>query len=425
MVVLKYNTKTFMHSKIGSKIVIFVFILIILVITSFIIFSYYQSQMTYLGNSINIAGKNRFLTSSLMFEISKYSFIEGNTKNSSKINSAINQLESNILALRQGGGNIIAGIEDLKPLPREFLNDWKKIYQKWISLKNSIANNIIKADDEIITSSEKSKDKGKKAAIETEALSLVDSSNILVTKLSDYLKSNSEHSLFNQRAFIILDIAVIAAFFLYLSRKISKPIISLNSALSEDARETLNLIGQSKDNNNNNDDDELSVLSNSFNYMVNSLKNINKQDEYSKEKINEMHYESLKNEISILYEKIFRNRFNNSLNNNYPSNKKPIENQLSEIRNEIEYTYSEGKLDEIRYTSLVNNISILYQEIFKKEIDSLNSLTNNEDKIKLFNNIRSDIEDAYSKEKVTEKHYNLLKEKISEFENKNKNNERK
>ena len=106
MVVLKYNTKTFMHSKIGSKIVIFVFILIILVITSFIIFSYYQSQMTYLGNSINIAGKNRFLTSSLMFEISKYSFIEGNTKNSSKINSAINQLESNILALRQGGGKI-------------------------------------------------------------------------------------------------------------------------------------------------------------------------------------------------------------------------------------------------------------------------------------------------------------------------------
>ena len=35
------------------------------------------------------------------------------------------------------------------------------------------------------------------------------------------------------------------------------------------------------------------------------------------------------------------------------------------------------------YESLVNNISMLYQEVFKKEIDSLNSLTNNEDKIKL------------------------------------------
>ena len=139
------------------------------------------------------------------------------------------------MALRQGGGNIIAGIEDLKPLPRVFLNDWNKIYQKWISLKTSITNNIIKADDEIITNSEKSIDKGKKAAIETEALSLVDSSNILVTKLSNYLKSNSEYSLVIQEIFIILNIVVIAAFGLYLSRKISKPIISLNSALSEDS----------------------------------------------------------------------------------------------------------------------------------------------------------------------------------------------
>ena len=66
------DTFKFIHSKIGSKIVIFVFILIILVITNFVIFSYYQSQMTYLGNSINIAGKNRFLTSNLMFQISEY-----------------------------------------------------------------------------------------------------------------------------------------------------------------------------------------------------------------------------------------------------------------------------------------------------------------------------------------------------------------
>jgi hypothetical protein len=56
---------------------------------------------------------------------------------------------------------------------------------------------------------------------------------------------------------------------------------------------------------------------------------------------------------------------------------------------------------------------MLYLEVFKNEIDSLNSLTNNEDKMKLLNKLHSDIEDAYSKEKVTEKYYNLLKEKIS------------
>jgi len=62
---------------------------------------------------------------------------------------------------------------------------------------------------------------------------------------------------------------------------------------------------------------------------------------------------------------------------------------------------------------------MLYEEVFKKEIDSLNSLTNNEDKMQLLNKLHSDIEDAYSKEKLTEKHYNLLKEKISDYKNSN------
>jgi methyl-accepting chemotaxis protein len=178
-------------------------------------------------------------------------------------------LESNILALRQGGNNI-SGI-DLKPLPTEFLDDWNIIYQKWLQLKTIIVNNIIKPDDGI-TTLEKSIDKGKEEiAIETESLSLVDSLNILVTKLSNYGKTNSENLFFNQRIFIILDIVVIAAFVLYLTRKILKPILSLTSAISEINRGTLNVIAQSKGSNNN---DELSVIGNSFNYMVNFIKNI-------------------------------------------------------------------------------------------------------------------------------------------------------
>ena len=266
------NNFEFIRSKLGSKIVIFVFILIILVLTSFIIFSYYQTQMTYLGNSINIAGKNRFLTSNLMFDISKY-LVEDSTKDVSKINSSINQLESNILTLREGGK---AASIDLKPLPVEFLNDWNKVYHKWISLKTIIANNIIKSSDENIGSI----DELTQRKFETEALSLVNSSNILVTKLGEYVRSNSENLLFNQRVFIILDIVVIATFVFYLTRKILKPILSLTSAISEVNRDTLHVITQSKGNNNN---DELSLIGNSFNYMVNFIKNIKKEDELIKE----------------------------------------------------------------------------------------------------------------------------------------------
>jgi hypothetical protein len=114
-----------------------------------------------------------------MFHISEYLFASSNN-DVSRINSALNQLESNILVLREGGKT--AGI-DLKPLPIEFLNDWNEIHQKWISLKTIITNNIIKPSDEKI-GSEQSIDK----LVQTEALSLVNLSNNLVTKLGEYVK---------------------------------------------------------------------------------------------------------------------------------------------------------------------------------------------------------------------------------------------
>jgi signal transduction histidine kinase len=271
------NNFEFIHSKLGSKIVIFVFILIILVITSFIIFSFYQSQMKYMGNSINIAGKNRFLTSNLMFQISEYLF-ENSTKDVSKINSAINQLESNILVLREGGKS---GSIDLMPLPVEFLNDWNNVYHKWILIKTLIANNIIKPSDE----NKVSIDKLTQRILGTEVLSLVNLSNILVTKLGEYVRSNSENLLFNQRIFIILDIAVITAFVLYLTRKILKPILSLTSAISQMKKETLNGFSQSNGNKNNennkdnNNYDELSILNEFFNIITNYENKTKNQDE--------------------------------------------------------------------------------------------------------------------------------------------------
>ena len=293
----RYYANTFIRSKIGSKITIFLFILISLVITNFVIVSYYQSQMTYLGNSINIAGKNRFLTSNLMLHVSEYLFIEGNTKAkaSSTVNSAMNQLESNIFTLRQGG-SIVTGI-DLKPLPREFLDDWNKIYQKWISIKTNIANNIIKS-----TNSKVPIDKIEEVSLlDKEAISLIDSSNLLVMKLGDYLKSNLEYSLFIQQIFTIVIILVTGGFAFYLSKEILKPILSMSSIIYDVNGDKLNVIRTQKQGNHNHNKNELSLLSNSFNNMVNYIKNIKKQEELIKEleKANEelKYKDHLKNEF--------------------------------------------------------------------------------------------------------------------------------
>jgi signal transduction histidine kinase len=281
---LKYNTNAFrlIRSKIGQKIGALIIIQIIFIITSFSILSYYESRGTYLGNSINIAGKNRFLTSNLILHISEY-FLEGSSDVSkishiSKINSAIDQLASNIMALRQGGK--VSDIQ-LKPLPPEFFNDWNMIYQKWSSLKTTLTNNIIKPNEKInpaaATITTAATDKVMKTTLETRALSLVDSSNALVTKLAEYAGNNSQNSMLLQRIFAVLNIAV-AAVVLYLVMKILKPIFALTTATSEVSKGNLEVSVKCRGN------DELSVLSESFNSMVNSIKNyIKKQSELTNE----------------------------------------------------------------------------------------------------------------------------------------------
>ena len=217
----------YIHSKIGSKIVIFVGIQIIFIVSSFIILSYYQSQMTYLGNSINIAAMNRFLTFNLLAHTSEY-LLEGreaSNKDVARIKMAINHIDLDILLLKQGGN--VAGI-DLKPLPVEFLDEWIEINQKWISIKKIITANLIKLNQ--TSNSEKTIDNFIEIVPEAKILSLIDLSNTLITNLGKYVKSNSENLLFIQRFFIVLDISIILAFMLYLGKKILRPIFALTKA---------------------------------------------------------------------------------------------------------------------------------------------------------------------------------------------------
>ena len=304
---LEYSADAFklLRSKIGRRIVILVFIQIFFIIISLIIVSYYQSQMTYLGNSINIAGKNRFLSSNLMYDTAE--FLLGNSSDISNINSDIKELETNILTLKQGGK--ISDIE-LKPLPDEFSNDWDNIYQKWILLKTTLTNKILKesqtsssmvvkvvasetsAPSSLSLSSSSSSPSSEleinniiKTIKERGVLPLVNSSNVLVTKLGEYAKDSSQYSIFLQILFAVLNIGVTTAFILYIIRKLLKPIFALTNATSQIKSGNLNVVVKSKVNG-----DELSFLSESFNSMVTAIKNyIKKQNQLTKqlEKANE------------------------------------------------------------------------------------------------------------------------------------------
>ncbi len=238
--------------------------------------SYYESQGTHLGNSINIAGKNRFLTSNLLLQISEYFSEGGNSSDPSKINSAMDQLESNMLALKQGG--MISDI-DLRPLPSMFLEDWDKIYQEWVSLKGILTNSVIQPNENINLAAVTTLASVPvlKITIETSGSSLLNSSNALVTELGEYARVSSQNLMILQGIFAILNIAV-AAIVLYLVLRILRPIFDLTSATSEIGRGNLEVSLKSRGN------DELSVLSNSFNSMVKSLKSyVKKQSELTKQ----------------------------------------------------------------------------------------------------------------------------------------------
>src|SRR4029453_13085648 len=101
-------------SKVILKITLLVIIQIGLICSSFFILIYYQSQATSIGKSINIAGKNRYLTSNSLFQSEK--FLDG-LSNALTVKTSLDNLEANIAALKYGGN--ISG-EYLESLPRVF-----------------------------------------------------------------------------------------------------------------------------------------------------------------------------------------------------------------------------------------------------------------------------------------------------------------
>src|SRR5437588_8708036 len=87
-------------SRISAKIGILVGIQIAFVLSNIAILAYFESQGALLGNSVNIAGKNRFLTYNVLVQTLNY--LSG-FSNVSSVNIAMSKFESNLLVLREGG----------------------------------------------------------------------------------------------------------------------------------------------------------------------------------------------------------------------------------------------------------------------------------------------------------------------------------
>ena len=110
----------------------------ILIVGSFGVLAYFQSQQSSLGNSINIAGKNRFLTASVLLQTEKSLY--GLSSDISQLTAAMNSLQSNIITLKQGG--MISGV-DLKPLPSNFMDLWNTVDDRWNGYKTFVTDKLL------------------------------------------------------------------------------------------------------------------------------------------------------------------------------------------------------------------------------------------------------------------------------------------
>lgn len=245
------------NSKVILKITLLVIVEIGLICGSFFILTYYQSQGTSIGNSINLAGKNRYLTSNSLLQTER--FLDGSS-DMLKLETARDYLEANIEALTYGG--TISGV-NIKSLPSDFSNYLNNVTRDFYAYKVLI-------NDNIIDRSQGAPDTGGmvlvlKQDLEATASNLVRSSDILVTALGSYADNNSQNLIMLQIFLAVLNIGILVLI-LYLVSRILKPISELTQGTREIRKGKLSYHVEHKS------DDELGELTDSFNSMINSIR---------------------------------------------------------------------------------------------------------------------------------------------------------
>ena len=276
-------------TKIGILSLIQIFFIIII----FGILTYVQSQQTLLGNTINIAGKNRFLTLNILYELSEYiakstsaATTNYNGDDYFQIKDAEEQLESNLKTLKEGGKT--SGIE-LEPLPSRFTNEWNAIHGKWIEMKTILADRVYKNTDQqrqedpnknfnqATANTTTTADNSLKQELTPMAFDIINSSDTLVTQLGQAVKKNLNDLIILQVIFGLMN-ALLILFILFLVGRLLKPVSMLTRATAEVKKGNLKVSINYKGK------DELSVLADSFNSMVSTIKNfIKKQTEITDE----------------------------------------------------------------------------------------------------------------------------------------------
>jgi len=236
---------------IAAKVAILIGIEILLIAGSFGYLAAHEAENQLIGNSINIAGKNRFLTATVLLQ-SEY-YLSGSGQ-STAVEESLSDLESNILLLRDGG---VAGRIEVGALPSRFIQEWSIVYERYSEFEDA-TRALISTDPSL-------GEVARTTQLKLLGDMLIASSDSLVADLGIYANDTARQLITMQILLGLLNIGV-HLLMLYLILRILKPIKSLTRAAIAVREGDLNASVPIAGN------DELRILSESFNSMLNSLK---------------------------------------------------------------------------------------------------------------------------------------------------------
>ena len=227
-----------MNSK--SKITLIVLCQICLIVGSFLSVAIWESQFALFGNSVNVAGKNRLLTSQFLHEV--YSHLDSPSSDAEK---KLDELEQNILFLKNGG---IQNDMHINPLDVQFEHEWNLVHDQFKIMKNDFEN--LHQSQLDLTSEQV-------ATLEVDSLILIDYSDILVNKMGLLIDNSTEMLILFQIILLGINVSVHIVMIILISKifrtefettlKTEKlaTVGELSSRLAHDMRNPLSYINMS------------------------------------------------------------------------------------------------------------------------------------------------------------------------------------
>jgi signal transduction histidine kinase len=367
------------------KITLLVIIEIILIVGSFGVLAYFQSQQSSLGNSINIAGADRYLIALLLLQTEKY--LDGSS-DASQLKVALNRLQSNIIALKQGG--MISGVDFYL---------WNAVNRKCNLYKTSVSQILTPFQQAKATTKTPLMTKTKdmdglslKKQFESMGSDLITPSDRLVAQLALQTDENSNNLLLLQIFFAILIVSILILI-LHLVARMLKPIFDLTQATSKIKKGNFDVLVRQKGS------DELSVLTESFNSMTTSMKKLVKNHDDLTRKI-EAANEELRKKDEL------KNEFINIAAHELRAPIQPILGLAELLRRRISSSAAGGSNDTEDVDIIIRNAKKLLrleQNILDMTKIEDRSLKLDKEKINLIESIQhviNDFENELSKEKI-------------------------